>query len=60
MISSTHTVMLYEAGESLSAGDDDLWQPTDLTPGKAFNQPSPLFQKLDAGIVAEERARLGK
>jgi methionyl-tRNA synthetase len=57
---STHTVMLYEAGESLSAGDDDLWQPTDLTPGKAFNQPSPLFQKLDAGIVAEERARLGK
>ncbi len=57
---STHTVMLYEAGESLSAGDDDLWQPTALTPGKAFNQPSPLFQKLDPEIVAEERARMGK
>jgi methionyl-tRNA synthetase len=57
---STHTVMLYEPGESLSAGEDDLWQPTELEPGKAFNPPAPLFQKLDASIVDEERARLGK
>jgi methionyl-tRNA synthetase len=57
---STHTVMLYEPGESLTAGEDDLWQPTELEPGKGFNPPSPLFQKLDASIVDEERARLGK
>jgi methionyl-tRNA synthetase len=57
---STHTVMLYEPGESLSAGEDDLWQPTVLEPGKGFNPPSPLFQKLDASIVDEERALLGK
>jgi methionyl-tRNA synthetase len=56
---STHTVMMYEPGESLSAGDEDLWQPGELTPGKTFNEPSPLFKKLDESIVAEERARLG-
>jgi len=57
---STHTVMLYESEGSLSAGQDDLWQPKALTPGTGFNQPSPLFHKLDPQIVAEERARLGK
>jgi methionyl-tRNA synthetase len=57
---STHTVMLYKPGESLSAGEDDLWQPIELKPGKGFNPPAPLFQKLDASIVDEERARLGK
>jgi methionyl-tRNA synthetase len=57
---STHEVMLYEPGEALSAGEDDLWTPTELTPGKPFQKPEPLFKKLDAEIVAEERARLGK
>ncbi len=56
---STHTVMLYEPGESLSAGGEDLWKPTELVPGKEFLQPSPLFKKLDPGIVDEERERLG-
>jgi len=56
---STHTVMLYDPDDSLTAGDVDLWQPAELIPGKAFNQPSPLFQKLDASIVEEERERLG-
>ena len=56
---STHTVMLYEAGEALSANNVDLWEPTKLEPGKAFLQPSPLFQKLDHSIVDEERAKLG-
>lgn len=56
---STHEVLLYEPGKSLSAGEDDLWVPTELTPGKLFQKPEPLFKKLDAGIVAEERARLG-
>jgi methionyl-tRNA synthetase len=57
---STHEVLLYEPGESLSAGEEDLWVPTELTPGKPFRKPEPLFKKLDAEIVAEERARLGK
>jgi len=57
---SSHTVMLYEPGDALSADAEDLWVPTELKPGKGFNKPLPLFQKLDAKIVAEERARLGK
>ena len=57
---STHEVMLYEPGGALSAGNEDLWVPTTLTPGAAFKQPSPLFKKLDPGIVEEERERLGK
>lgn len=57
---STHTVMLYDSQESLTAGETDLWLPDELTPGKAFLEPKPLFKKLDWGIVEEERARLGK
>ena len=57
---STHTVMLYEPAGSLTSEKSDLWEPSTLTPGKAFNQPSPLFQKLEPSIVEEERARLGK
>jgi methionyl-tRNA synthetase len=56
----THTVMLYELGKALTAGEDDLWQPTKLTPGAPFNKPEPLFAKLDASIVEEERGRLGQ
>ena len=57
---STHTVMLYEPGESLTASGEDLWEPLELEPGKTFRKPSPLFKKLDPGIVEEERARLGR
>ncbi len=57
---STHEVMLYEPGESLSAGDDDLWVATTLEPGALFRKPAPLFKKLEPSIVEEERARLGK
>ncbi len=56
---STHTVMLYDPGDSLTAGSEDLWKLSDLPPGKSFKQPSPLFQKLDESIVEEERGRLG-
>lgn len=56
---STHRVMLYDPADSLTAGETDLWQPVELTPGKAFMPPSPLFKKLDASIVGEERSRLG-
>ena len=57
---SIHTVMLYEPGEALSGQGQDLWQPVVLVPGAPFRKPSPLFQKLDASIVDEERARLGQ
>ena len=56
---STHEVMLYEPGDALSAGEEDLWVPTTLVPGAAFRNPSPLFKKLDSSIVEEERERLG-
>ena len=57
---STHLVMLYEPGDSLTAGNEDVWVAERLTPGMPFNLPMPLFKKLDASIVDEERARLGQ
>jgi methionyl-tRNA synthetase len=57
---SNHQVMLYEPGESMTAGEDDLWEPKVLAAGKVMNQPAPLFKKLDESIVEEERARLGE
>ena len=56
---STHTVMLYDPGESLTAGEVDIWLPNKLEPGKSFNKPEPLFKKLDETIIEEERSRLG-
>ena len=56
---STHTVMLYHPEGALTGKGEDLWKPLTLEPGKAFRKPSPLFKKLDASIVEEERSRLG-
>jgi len=39
--------------------DGMQWKPSELKAGAAFNQPSPLFKKLDKEVVEEERARLG-
>lgn len=52
----THTVLRYAQP---SAAGQDRWQPEALKPGMSFNQPSPLFKKLDHSIVDAERARLG-
>jgi methionyl-tRNA synthetase len=35
------------------------WQASRLEAGRALAQPAPLFRKLEASIVAEERGRLG-
>ena len=35
------------------------WESQPVPAGHVFNQPTPLFEKLDPSIVAEERARLG-
>jgi methionyl-tRNA synthetase len=36
------------------------WEHSELAPGQRLRQPSPLFRKLDAEIVASERSRLGQ
>ena len=30
------------------------WQPSDLAPGQALREPTPLFRKLDPSIAEEE------
>jgi methionyl-tRNA synthetase len=35
------------------------WEPSQLQPGQALNNPRPLFRKLDVAIVEEERGKLG-
>jgi len=49
-----HTALLYDPEKA-----SGRWQPSDLKPGARFNQPEPLFKKLDESIVVQERARLG-
>ena len=56
----SHTVMTYDPGDSLTASGEDVWEAVKLPPGKPFNRPEALFRKLEASIVEEERARLGK
>ncbi len=49
-----HRVLLYDGTQA--SGE---WKLSQLSPGQAILQPSPLFRKLDQKIVEEERARLG-
>ncbi len=50
-----HRVNTYDASEVIGS-----WQPAELPIGQKFGEVSPLFKKLDASIVDEERARLGQ
>jgi len=50
----THNGLRYRKSKTSGA-----WKPSDLKPGQKLNQPSPLFKKLDEGIVEEERSKLG-
>lgn len=52
-----HAVLRYQPD---SQAGTDRWLPKTLRGGMAFNQPAPLFKKLEHSIVEEERARLGK
>jgi len=56
----THLVLGLTSDFSLVRPGSDAWVPLELEEGKPFNQPAPLFKKLDHSIVEEERARLGK
>jgi methionyl-tRNA synthetase len=49
-----HTVLRYN-GEAATG----RWEPSQLQAGQPLQQPQPLFKKLDAKIVEEERAKLG-
>lgn len=50
----THTVLRYNP-----EGASGNWLPSKLEAGQSFNQPSPLFKKLDSSIIEGERSRLG-
>ncbi len=50
-----HKVLRYDP-----ANASGKWEPSRIQPGQALNQPTPLFKKLEAKIVEEERAKLGK
>ena len=49
-----HKVLRYDASQA--AGK---WETERIPAGASFNQPTPLFKKLDVKIVEEERAKLG-
>jgi methionyl-tRNA synthetase len=36
------------------------WEPGTLEPGRVLGTPGPLFRKLEAKIIEEERSKLGK
>lgn len=48
-----HVVLNYLPGEASGS-----WTPDILEPGGTLRQPAPLFKKLEAKIIEEERARL--
>lgn len=49
-----HTALRYNSDKA-----SGKWTPTQLKPGAPFNQPAPLFQKLDDSVAESERARMG-
>ena len=50
-----HQVLRYRQGDAIGR-----WEPSQLFPGQPLEQPAPLYQKLDEGIVTFERSRLGQ
>ena len=49
-----HSALLYDPSAATGR-----WEKSDLQSGHFFQQPEPLFTKLDASIVEDERSRLG-
>ena len=50
-----HLALVYDGSQAIGR-----WTPSQLAPGQALPPPTPLFVKLDPGIVAEERQQLGQ
>jgi methionyl-tRNA synthetase len=51
----SHEVLMYDGARA-----SGRWAPSELEPGRRFEEPSPLYKKLDDSLVEEERARLGQ
>lgn len=49
-----HKVLRYDGSHA-----GGKWETERIPAGASFNQPTPLFKKLDVKIVEEERAKLG-
>jgi methionyl-tRNA synthetase len=49
-----HKVLRYDGSKAAA-----IWQAAPIKAGATFNQPAPLFKKLDPIIIEEERAKLG-
>ena len=49
----SHEALTYD-----HSGAIGTWAKSELPPGQALRQPSPLFKKLDESVVEEEYARL--
>jgi methionyl-tRNA synthetase len=49
----SHAALTYD-----HSGAVGTWAPSQLPPGQALRQPSPLFKKLDESVIEEEYARL--
>jgi len=49
-----HKVLRYRSDEV-----EGKWEASKLPEGQLLREPQPLFRKLEASIVEEERARLG-
>jgi methionyl-tRNA synthetase len=50
-----HTILRYDPSDATGE-----WKASTLQPGSKFEKPTPLFKKLDASIITEERERLGE
>ena len=50
-----HDVLRYHPNDA-----SETWQPSQLVPGQILQQPAPLYRKLEAEIIDQERSRLGK
>jgi methionyl-tRNA synthetase len=50
----SHEALLYDG----SSGHG-RWEPSQLQPGQALENPRPLFPKLDEEVIEEERSKLG-
>lgn len=52
----SHEALVYRAHDRVVG----RWEPGDLPVGQALREPQPLFRKLDAELIDQERARLGQ
>ncbi len=55
----TESASEHEALGYRDSGSGERWQPSQLQAGQKLREPKPLFKKLDAKIVEEEKSRLG-